>query len=575
MKNSLLYLLPSFWILPLFTACSDPAAETTAPRVLEVEQVEEEWWHTAVIYEIWPRSFKDADGDGNGDFKGMTSKLDYLVDLGVNGIWLTPIFEAPSYHGYDFESFTEVEADYGTMEDFDRFLEEAHSRDIRIILDLVINHISNLHPWFVRSAAREPGFEDYFLWSKERPAEWGRAWGNEPDPESVWHWHEGRGEYYYGAFGPSQPDVNLRNPRVVEEMNQMAAFWLNKGVDGFRLDAVRYALEDMEPGSVDQADTAGTIAYWSQFGDFVKSVKPDALLVAEAWADMPTIGLYRANGDGLDSAFDFEFGYNIIYLLTGSEERVADFGTVGDSTRQTLGRDKLWVNLVNRQEHAPLGYYAPFLTNHDQVRLMHSLEQDMDRGRVAASLLMTTPGSLYLYYGEEIGITQDRVGDDTYKRAIMQWENSDTAGFNETGIRWIDDPQWTPWVSGFKPWWGNFWDSQRTSGVASVAEQMEDPESLWHHYRKLIQARASLPEIALPDRIEYYPVKNESVWLLRFLRGESAALVIVNLDSKEANSFKLPASLRGTYFDEYSDVPVSLEDSVVLNAGGVLLLRPR
>ena len=143
------------------------------------------WWNSATVYEIWPRSFKDSDGDGNGDFNGMTSKLDYLKDFGIDAVWLTPMFEAPSYHGYDFQDFYSVERDYGTMAEFERFVAESHQRGIKVILDLVLNHISDQHDWFLKSARKEPGYEDYFIWRDQRPAGWGQAWSNQPNPEAV------------------------------------------------------------------------------------------------------------------------------------------------------------------------------------------------------------------------------------------------------------------------------------------------------------------------------------------------------------------------------------------------------
>lgn len=571
--------LPLFSALAaaLITSCSlfggneKDADDDVQPLTLEIEQLPEAWWHQAVVYEIWPRSFKDSDGDGHGDFKGIHAKLDYLSDLGADAIWLTPIFEAPSYHGYDFVSFTEVESDYGTMADFEAMMAAAQDRGIRIILDLVINHISDQHPWFIKSAAGEPGYEDYFLWSGERPEGWGKAWLTEPEPEAVWHWHEGRGAYYYGAFGPSQPDVNLNNPAVASEMEAMAKFWLDKGVDGFRLDAVRYAVEDMEPGDVDQADTEGTIAFWNAFNRFVKSVNPEALMVAEAWADMPTVAMYRDGGKGLDSSFEFDFGYVIIDLFAGGE-RVADFGNVGES--EVKGRLALWNNLVLREAHAPMAYYAPFLTNHDQVRIFHSLQQDKARARVAASLLLTSPGSLYLYYGEEIGMTQDRTGDDTYKRAIMQWENTPTAGFNSSGKLWIEDPQWTPWIESFSPWWKGFWEDLRARGGMSVAEQQGDPGSLLHHYKSLIAARKSIPAIATPERLQFYPVKAESAWLLEYHAGEESALVIINLDPDDETGFDVPDRLKGQYLDKVACELMVLGKQQVLKPAAAHILVP-
>jgi glycosidase len=564
-----------------FSGCSKPAdtqqtsaqapVEQAAPAYKKITLNEDtsQWWKSAVFYEIWPRSFYDADGDGSGDFNGMTAKLDYLKELGVNVIWLTPVFEAPSYHGYDFQDFYNVENDYGTMEDFEAFIAVSHEKDIKVILDLVINHISDGHEWFQKSAAKEPGYEDYFIWSKEIPKHWGKAWSdNIDDPQAVWHWNETRGEYYYGAFGSSQPDVNLTNQKVVDEMNKLATFWLNKGVDGFRLDAVRYAVEDVsEDGQdADQADTDGTIAYWTQFTQHVKSINPDAMLVAEAWTDMPTIGKYYDNGKGMDSSFDFDFGYVVTGILNQGSKRTADFGTV-DETRNDITREALWTNLQSRVDTAPLSFFAPFLTNHDQNRIMHSLGEDWEKAKLAATLLLTTPGTIYLYYGEEIGLSQFNTGDDQFRRAIMQWKDNDAAGFNTTGEFWLDQGKFFPWVENHQPWWGGYWQSQRPSGLASVDVQAANPDSLLNHYKTLLAIRNNQPALQFPKEIRYYPVDNANVWLVENAKGTSSRWTVVNLSTVEDAVFSVPADLQGKHQDLISSDEVTLGEIYTLKAG--------
>lgn len=548
------------------------ALSAVPPRVLTLgDAPAESWWHNAVVYEIWPRSFCDSDGDGHGDFRGLTEKLGYLRDLGANAIWLTPIFEAPSYHGYDFEDFYAVESDYGTMADFQAFLAAAHAQEIKVILDLVLNHVSDRHPWFVKSAAREPGYEDYFLWETERPAKWGRAWENTPNPAAVWHWHAGRGQYYYGAFGASQPDLNLRQPAVVAEIHRVASFWLAQGVDGFRLDAVRYALEEVAGGQVDQSDTAATIAFWRDFAAHVKAEAPQALLVAEAWADIATVGRYYDEGRGLDSAFDFDFGYVVTGLLN-NVERTADFGSVGGGTG-VEGRDALWQNLVARKDQAPLAFYAPFLTNHDQVRVMHALENDVAQAKIAAALLFTSPGTVYLYYGEEIGQGQYRTGDDVYKRDLMRWENTASAGFSDTGRFWLDEARWVPWMTDFQPWWGAYWNGLRATGRHTVAEQRADPDSLWHHYRRLANARRAHPVLASPEELRYFPVAAPNAWFLESRRGDAALLTVVNLDARGSTETAVPEELRGYFEDVLTGRPVTLGKCLSLPPAQAFVLR--
>ena len=576
------YLFRGLCGLALLSGCSEPPPDTvviTQSRV-EVSQAQKyqsltlqaddsQWWKSAIFYEIWPRSFYDADGDGSGDFAGMTAKLDYIQELGVNGVWLTPIFEAPSYHGYDFQNFYQVESDYGTMEDFEAFIEAAHQKDIKVILDLVVNHISDGHEWFKKSAAGEPGYEDFFIWRDERPQHWGRAWSDDiDDPKAVWHWNEQRQAYFYGAFSANQPDVNLQNPKVVAEMNKMATFWLEKGVDGFRLDAVRYAIEDMsEDGSdADQADTQATLDYWAQFTRHVKSVNPEAMLVAEAWSDMATIGQYWDKGKGLDSAFDFDFGYVVSGILNAGGKRTADFGSV-DENKSDHSRQALWANLQSRAANAPVHFFAPFLSNHDQNRFMHTLGNDWQKAKVAATLLTTSPGMLYLYYGEEIGLSQSFTGDDQYRRAIMQWQDNDAAGFNQTGEFWLDQPKWFPWVKDHQPWWAGYWQSLRESKIASVQQQSSIQDSLLNHYKKLLKVRNDLKTLQFPDELRFYPVDNQDVWLLEYRRGASRQWVLVNLSVTHHSEFTVPEDMVGSYQDLLTQQPVSLGDKFTLLPG--------
>lgn len=571
----------------VFSGCSDPTppaesqqaidpdAVTTGAvessgeyRSLVVSEQASDWWHSAVFYEIWPRSFQDADGDGSGDFKGMTNKLDYLKSLGVSGIWLTPVFEAPSYHGYDFQNFYQVESDYGSMDDFEHFIQQAHQRNIKVILDLVLNHISDKHEWFIKSANKEAGYEDYFIWRDERPASgWGQPWSAESNPAAVWHWNETRKAFYYGAFGSSQPDLNLTKQVVIDELNKLATFWLEKGVDGFRLDAVRYAVE--EGGYPLQADTQGTIHYWTLFSQHVKSVKPDAMLVAEAWADLKTVGRYRNDGKGLDSAFDFDFGNLVIDILNPATKQTADFGTLGERSLQQ-NRENLWANLNARKAAAPISYFSPFLTNHDQNRIMLSLNNDLAKAKIAASLLMTSPGTLYLYYGEEVGLSQYKTGDDQYRRAIMQWEDTPNAGFNSTGEFWLDQAKWFPWMQNHQGWFADYWKTLQGTGL-SVAAQTQNESSLLNHYKRLISVRNKNPALQLPQEIRYYPVDNQDVWLIENKDATGSVWVAVNLNPTAAAEFSVPESLRGERINQLSGATEMVKETLSLEPAGVII----
>ncbi len=469
------------------TAAQSSQQSTTATQ--SSQPAAKAWWQDAVFYQIWPRSFADSNGDGHGDFRGIEQKLPYLGKLGVDAIWLTPTLEAPSYHGYDFTEFYKVEQDYGSLDDFKQLVASAGAQNIRIILDLVINHISDQHDWFKRSAKGEAPYKDYFIWRNELPTEagWGPAWEDQKtDAKVVWHYHPERKAYYYAAFGASQPDLNLTHPDVIAEMKKMAKFWLDTGVAGFRLDAVRYAVET---GPYGQADTQETIDYWKDFSQYVRSVKPDAMLVGEAWADLPVAARYYGDGAALDAGFDFEFGYKVLELLQGQGGVKAEFGTMdnGDKAGQpaTAAVQLLQQNYLARQAAGvPMGYFSPFLTNHDQPRLSWQLGGDLAKAKLAAAMLLTSPGSTYIYYGEEIGMTQASDLEHIQRRAPMLWDQSPQAGFTSATQAWVQSDQLFPPQQGTS-WWTPFLQ-QQLNDKRTVADFSQDPQSLWSLYQYLL-----------------------------------------------------------------------------------------
>lgn len=484
------------------TACTPPSEPVTVaePAVVELTELTaaQPWWEDAVFYQIWPRSFYDTTSDGHGDFNGMTAKLPYLQELGIDAIWLTPMFEAPSYHGYDFTEFYQVESDYGSMADFEYFVQQADAKGMKVILDLVINHISREHEWFRLSAEGVDPYRDYFIWRKELPTKgegWGHAWDTNDAPEAVWHFDKRRGEYYYAAFGETQPDLNLKHPDVIAEMKKMAKFWLDKGVAGFRLDAVRFVIEN---GPDAQADVAETIAYWQDFNNFVKSVNPNAYLVGEAWVDIPVAAKYWGDGKGLDQGFDFEVGYKIIGQLKQGSTNAAQFGTISGTQSGEL--HPLQENLQRRTASvAPLAFFTPFLTNHDQDRLAFQLGDDrqtvLKKSKQAAAMLFSSPGTKYIYYGEEIGLTQAQYGHDVYKRAPMLWANSTQGGFTDAPLSWVE--QKALFTVPLADWWPSFLQQQLAQGGNTVAEQQAQPDSLWRLYQFLIAQQKQRPELKL------------------------------------------------------------------------------
>jgi glycosidase len=465
-----------------------------------------EWWNDAVFYEIFVRSFYDSDGDGIGDFPGLTSKLDYLndgdpdtdTDLGITGIWLMPIHDSPSYHGYDAVDYRSIHPDYGTMADFEAFLAAAHDRGIKVIIDYVMNHCSNQHPWFVASANEDPEYRDFFTWSPYDPDQTG-PWGQE-----VWHWDDN--EWYYGLFWSGMPDLNYETQAVEDTMFQIASYWLDEvGVDGFRLDAILYIDEEGDQ----LQNTPGTFAFWEDYNTYVKSVKPDMMSVGEAWTGTSTILEYVDEGR-LDICFEFN--------LAGSM-----LGAVNSADASGLSGFADWV-----YNSYPYLQYATFLTNHDQNRTFTVLGEDEGKAKAAAGLYLTLPGVPFLYYGEEIGMTG--AGDHLNIRTPMQWTDGDEAGFT-TG---------TPW----RPVNGNYVDY-------NVAEESADPNSLLEWYRRLVHVRNSSPALRQGT---HDPLASSVSPVLAFVRTDEqqTVLCMTNTASYALSNITLTGSVDSLVPGDYT-----------------------
>lgn len=442
------------------------------------------WWNDTVFYEVFVRSFYDSDGDGIGDLNGLIEKLDYLNDgdpttsddLGVTGIWLMPIMVSPSYHGYDVVDYFQVDPDYGTNEDFQRLMTEAHARGIHVIVDLVMNHTSSQHPWFIESKNPESERRDWYLWADENPNFRG------PDGQVVWH--SDPSGYYYGVFWGGMPDLNYENPNVTFAMFEAAKFWLDDmNVDGFRLDAIKHMIEEGEG----QQNTRSTHEWLQEFHTFYKAVNPTALAVGEAWTGTQQVVDYT--GDEVDIAFQFDLALDVI------NSAGAGLAPIFSKTQEIV------------YEAFPANQYATFITNHDQNRVMSQLRGDEAQARVAAALLLTGTGVPFVYYGEEIGMSGIKPDEDI--RLPMQWaSNSPSVGFTEG----------TPW----RPAADDF-------PVRSVARQTDDPESLLSLYRDLIHLRNNHEALRVGD---WMLVEANSARLYTFLRHteNETVLVVINLN---------------------------------------------
>ena len=361
----------------------EPTEPSQTPEPVQTDEPVadiEPWWDDTVFYEVFVRSFQDSDGDGVGDINGLIERLDYLNDgdpdtnddLGVSGIWLMPIMESPSYHGYDVVDYFKIDEEYGTEGDFRRLIEEAHARGIKVIVDLVMNHTGRDHPWFQQSLDPDSEFRDWYVWEDENPGFRG--------PQGQRVWHGANGDYYYALFWDGMPDLNYENPEVTEAMYEAARFWLeDMGVDGFRLDAIKHMVEE---GS-NQQNTPSSHAWLEGFYTFYKDVNPEALTVGEAWTGTQQVVDYT--GDEVDIAFQFDLAED---MVAASREGIGSL--VKDTQAEVV-------------ESFPPSQYATFLTNHDQNRVMSQMRGDESAAKVAASMLLTSPGVPFIYYGEEIG----------------------------------------------------------------------------------------------------------------------------------------------------------------------------
>lgn len=480
--------LTLIFCLSLFVSAQDATEEPAA--------ADAPWWDQTVWYELFVRSFYDSDGDGIGDLQGVIQKLDYLndgdpattTDLGVTGIWLMPITSAASYHGYDTLDYYAIEPDYGTLDDFKQLMEEAHKRGIRVIMDLVLNHTGSGSEWFQKSAEGDSEYADWYVWSDTDPRSTG-PWG-----QDVWY---ARGDrYYYAAFWSEMPDLNYNNPDVREEAFKIADFWIEEmGVDGFRLDAIKYVVEEEVNGRQLLEDSPANRAFLADFRDHVKSLNPDAFIVGEIWDSSAVISRYMED-ESVDVAFEFDLS-----------------GAMLSAARATTKRDleRLQKSLQNKYGTQ----IALFLTNHDQTRLMTILNKDIDRNKVAASLLLTLPGTPFLYYGEEIGMVGDK--PDELIRTPMQWDSTITGGFT-TG----------------RPW-GRL---EITYRKVNVAKQTDDPDSLLSHYRTLIHLRNAHPALQ-GDGMVAMDKSHPFVYAYVRYEGDDKLLVVINLDDEPLEKYSL------------------------------------
>ena len=436
-------------------------------------------------YQIFPYAFADANGDGIGDLNGITENLDYLSEtLGVDCIWLTPIHPSPSYHKYDVTDFYRIDSIFGTMTQYQNLLNQAEAKGIRVLMDLVINHTSSQHPWFINaSIGPAASYHDFYRWIT--PAEL----ANYPDKSS---WYLKNGLYYFASFWSEMPELNYENPLVRAEMKKILEFWLDKGVDGFRIDAAKhiYDVHEYPPGTRTYQEN---INYFREFNHFVKEKNPDAFVVGEVY----TLGASFTSKfyQGMDSAFNFDFADKLIQALQSNSPS----GLVSNFSNAQI--------LYHQERIQPLD--SIFLTNHDQNRMADQVGFEMNKLKLAFQVTSTLPGITWIYYGEELGMGGSK--PDNNIRQPFKWSLEDTS-YQTTGGTSLGQ-------------WGTY-----NQQLAGALEQSEDATSLLRHYQHWLDVRSTHPILAR-GMMEPFQTPNNNVMIYRLVLDDQTALVIHNFSS--------------------------------------------
>lgn len=520
------------------------------------------WWKESVIYQIYPRSFNDSNGDGIGDLNGITEKMSYLSKLGIDVIWLSPVYKSPNDdNGYDISDYRDIMDDFGSMEDFEKMLSEAHKHGIKIMIDLVVNHSSDEHEWFKQSrSSNDNAYRDYYIWKKgtdgQPPTNWSAAFGG-----SVWEYDETTGEYYLHLFSKKQPDLNWENPVLRNEIYEMMRFWLDKGIDGFRMDVINFISKDT---NYPQGDVREGLPYGNggkyytngpRIHEFLHEMNREALCQYDTITvgEMPGITveegkLYTGETrDELNMVFHFEhvgLGDGKFGKWDPGEWKLTDLKRIFTKWQQGLENE---------------GWNSLYWSNHDQPRAISrwgddSVEYRVISGKVIATCLHMLQGTPYIYQGEEIGMTNVKfesiedyrdietlnayrdltpvslTHEEIFKgihqrsrdnaRTPIQWDASEHAGFT-TGTPWINvNPNYTD---------------------INVKAALKDKDSLFYYYQKLIQLRKQ-NDIIVYGKYDVILEDDEQIYAFTRTLGDEQLLVICNF-SKETPEFVLPETI--------------------------------
>lgn len=534
----------------LFSAMILFTTENTIAQNMSVKMTQKndpKWWKEAVVYQIYPRSFKDSDGDGVGDLKGIISKLDYVKSLGIDAVWLNPIYTSPNDdNGYDISNYREIMKDFGTMEDFDLLLKEMHKRGIKLVMDLVVNHSSDEHEWFKQSrSSRDNKYRDYYHWW---PAEKGKPpyrWSFFDVNSDAWKYDGQTNSYYLHYFSQKQPDLNWENPKVRYEVYDMMKFWLDKGIDGFRMDAFQFASKDTTWPELPKGYEKNIIKYYGvgpHLHEYLQEMnrevfsKYDIMTVAEGAGSSPEDAMQFVDPDRkeLNMAYHFE--------SVDIGKHLKDFGLVK------------YKEIFSRYDEAfkDKGWLSIFLANHDQPRMVSKFGNDTPEFREISSkmlstFVMTMRGTPYYYYGDELGM------DNIRFNSIEDYKDVDTRnkyiGLKNKGgdlQAFLEQQKQTSRENGRTPFQ---WDTTQNAGfttgtpwlkvnpnykTVNAEAQEKDPNSTLNYFRKLVKLRKQEPAFVY-GKYTLLDKENPNIYAYtRDLNGKKF-LVLLNFSDKDAN----------------------------------------